>query len=370
MNILTSYHPAIFALQSLHEQFPGALDFYVFHYSDGVKAVHTKGKNKQLFVPNDITQSDLKPKIQQFRRQKKEVIWGDIDDLPAQNGKQRSIKQLSIQDEIEQHVLIFRVASLTDDAFDVFAISFSKTFSNFYIPSGRNVLSSELKASIGKTIRNQITWLYQLHAAQNQNISRIQDAYRQNADELEKKEEELQKEKSASRSLLEKYLNQLVLEQEIALNTRIVLKAGFLDKIKSSEIPIESIKQLIVEASVTAYDLAFEKSTIELTPNLIQAKKNQTIDTGRTHKLIELDKTATLLDRYESAARQLQEKSLRINGKNLASELSISAPAITDAIKKHQSKIRRLLEKYPSKWPLVCDFIKPIREIKWKVESA
>ena len=90
----------------------------------------------------------------------------------------------------------------------------------------------------------------------------------------------------------------------------------------------------------------------------------------QTSQLAALNKTVALLDRYEQAARQIELRSERINGRNLAAELQISAPAITDAIKKHNSKIKRLLEKYPSKWPLICDFIRPIREIKWNLAAS
>jgi hypothetical protein len=369
VNILTSYHPALLAMQSLHDQFPGALSFYLFCNEDGLKTYHCLGQNKSIFIPTDILQSDNRIQVQKFRQVKKELIWGDLNDLPIGEGsteKPLEIKQLSIQDEIEHNVLIFRIHSLTDDASDVFAISFSKTFSNFYIPSGRNVLSSDLKKSIGQTICNQVKWLYNLHEQQKNNINRIQLAYQNNADELERVNETLELERVKSRDLLEKYINQLVKDQELALNCKIQLKHGFLDKIKNSEVGIDILKSIIENAALTAYDLAIDQTRIDLTPNLITRSAVRLVGSEtKSTQLIELDKTQALLDRYELAARSLTEKNLRINGKNLAEELQISAPAITDAIKKHNTKIRRLLEKHPSRWPLLCDFIRPIREIKW-----
>ena len=239
MNILTSYHPALLAMQSLHDQFPGALSFYLFCNEDGLKTYHCLGQNKSIFIPTYILQSDNRIQVQKFRQVKKELIWGDLNDLPIGEGlteKPLEIKQLSIQDEIEHNVLIFRIHSLTDDAYDVFAISFSKTFSNFYIPSGRNVLSSDLKKSIGQTICNQVKWLYNLHEQQKNNINRIQLAYQNNADELERVNETLELERVKSRDLLEKYINQLVKDQELALNCKIQLKHCFFDKIKNSEV--------------------------------------------------------------------------------------------------------------------------------------
>lgn len=352
-------------MQALHDQFPGALDFYLFCHNEGVKAYHSKGQNKSIFMPSVMDQGDNRIQVQKFRQVKKNLFWGELADLPLKENKRKNeIKQLSIQDEIEQNVLIFRVPSVSDDAFDVFAIQFSKTFSNFYIPSGRNVLSSELKKSIGQTILNQIQWLYDLHKSQQKNVGRIQRAYQQHTDELDEMRQLLEQEKLASRDLLAKYLNQLIQKQEADLGCSIVLKAGFLDKIKNSELPIDQIQDVVNQAALTAYDLAIDPSVIELSPNLIQISSGGSVQTDKTTQIIALDKTEALLNRYEQAARQLAQKSERINGRNLAAELSISSPAVTDAIKKHSSKIKRLLEKYPEKWPLLCDFIRPIREIK------
>lgn len=373
MNILTTYHPALLAMQSLHDQFPGALSFYLFCQDDGLKIYHCEGQNKTIFIPTDILNAENKMAVQKFRQSKKELIWGDLEDLPVQSPKTKKpleIKQLSIQDEIEHNVLIFRIESHTDDAYDVFAVSFAKTFSNFYIPSGRNILSSDLKKSIGQTICNQIKWLYQLHGQQKKNITRIQEAYLQHADEIEGLKERFKQERVKSRDLLKKYIKQLIKDQELTLNCKIRLKEGFLDKISAGDFEIEALKPIIIEASLTAYDLAINPEIIDLTPNLIQ-KKAQSTDRSSTKstQLIELDRTSTLLDRYEQAARSLVEKSKRVNGRNLAEELEITGPAITDAVKKHATKIKRLIEKHPNRWPLLCDFIRPIREMKWALAS-
>tara|TARA_B110000037_G_scaffold188288_1_gene219570 strand:+ start:93103 stop:94188 length:1086 start_codon:yes stop_codon:yes gene_type:complete len=360
-------------MQSLHDQFPAALAFYVFCNDNGLKVYYSKGKNDGILIPKDIGELENNPIVIKFRKTKKEVMWADLDDLPinpVKENRKLEIKQLSIQDEIEQNVLIFRIPCLNDDSFDVFALSFAKTLSNFYIPSGRNVLSSELKTTIGKTVRSQIQWLYEFHAKQSTSINRIQHAYQQNIDELDESHEILAREQATNRDLLEKYLTQLIRNQEITLNCKIVLKNGFLDRIKNSGFGIESIKMIVETAVNTAYDLALKKSIIYLTPNLIQHKKQTFQAVHQTSQLAALNKTVAILDRYEQAARQIELRSERINGRNLAAELQISAPAITDAIKKHNSKIKRLLEKYPSKWPLICDFIRPIREIKWNLAAS
>lgn len=362
MRIFTSYHPALFALQALHDQFPGVLELYVFCNDEGARCYNTEGKNKQLFTPVDRSSGALSIKVQQFRAKRKKIFWGDKEDLPLAPRK-KQLKQLSIQDEIEQNVLVFSIPSQNDDAFDVFAVCFSKTFSNFYIPNGRNVLSSELKKSIGQTVAGQIEWLYQLHHNQQQNIERIQQAYHQNALKLKETDEALTREKATTDNLLSEYLNQLIDKHELALDCTIQLAADFLSTIRIKQIEIDAIEQLVADAVTTAYDLALDNERIELTANLLKDTKQHAAST-KSYKLQELDKTEQLLHRYEEAAELVAQKSLAVNGKNLAKQLNISGPAITDAIKKHALKITRLMEKHPDRWPLISDYIRPLREIK------
>ena len=375
MNILTSYHPALLALQSLHDQFPGAIEFYLYCLDDGVRAYHLQGKNKTDFLPNSFESANDRMDIQRFRKMKKEVYWGDLGDLPlrvdAERKTNKSIQQLSIQDEIEQNILMLRIPGLRDDAADVFVIHFARSFSNFYIPGGRNALSSELKQSIGRTIRGQLVWLYQLYDEQTNNVQRIQKAYVRSADEMRSLTHELEREQNASQQLLEKYVHGLILAESQRLNCEVQVQDHFVDHIKSAGIPIEELEPIIVNAFKTAYDLAIDPGHIHLTTNLIDTKVGKVVRTHqKSTQLVELDKTKDLLGRYESAARRLESERMKVNGKNLASALGISGPAITDAIKKHRSKIQRLMEKFPHEWPLISDYIRPLREIKESIQKA
>jgi hypothetical protein len=342
---------------------------------ENVKGYYTEGKNKVDFLPQSFEAVDDRPSIQRFRQLKKEVFWGDLDDLPARvdviKKSKKTIQQLSIQDEIEQNVLIIRLPSLKDDSNDVFVIRFAKSFSNFYIPSGRNALSSELKQSLGKTIRGQLNWLYQLYDQQSDNVKRIQKAYLRHADELNVLKERLKEESAAGEQLLEKYVYGLIQAQAQQLNCAVEMEDNFVQHIKKTKIPIEQLEDRIASAFRTAYDLAINPNHIQLTRNLIEVQREAVpANYSKSTRMVELDKSKALLSRYEAAARQLDNDGIHINGKNLAAALDISGPAITDAIKKHRHKIQRLLEKFPQEWPLISDYIRPIRDIKEEIRSV
>jgi len=56
---------------------------------------------------------------------------------------------------------------------------------------------------------------------------------------------------------------------------------------------------------------------------------------------------------------------LPLTGKNVGSHCDkpISAPAISDALKKHRSEIIALFEQYPDQWPIIRKDFAPIRNI-------
>ena len=76
-------------------------------------------------------------------------------------------------------------------------------------------------------------------------------------------------------------------------------------------------------------------------------------------------KTIMLLDKLENAARDVVAKNMDITSVNvgLACSTPITAPAISDAIKKHRNKIIHLINKYPDNWKLIRTEFRPVRNV-------
>jgi hypothetical protein len=72
-----------------------------------------------------------------------------------------------------------------------------------------------------------------------------------------------------------------------------------------------------------------------------------------------------LLSRLELAAQNVLNEHLPLTGKKLGNhcEKPISAPAISEALKKHKSEIVELLTKYPEQWPILREEFTPIKNI-------
>lgn len=83
-----------------------------------------------------------------------------------------------------------------------------------------------------------------------------------------------------------------------------------------------------------------------------------------------LGKTITLLDRLEKAAQKLAVTGGDLTGSAVGQtmERPITAPAITDALKKNQRRIIHLLEKYPGRWQLIRQQFRPLLNLMEKRE--
>lgn len=76
-----------------------------------------------------------------------------------------------------------------------------------------------------------------------------------------------------------------------------------------------------------------------------------------------------LLDKYEACAQGIHQKKEIIIGRTLAENLipAVSPPAITDAIKKNRKAISQAMHQYPDRWPLIRNYLKPLKELDFQL---
>lgn len=185
-----------------------------------------------------------------------------------------------------------------------------------------------------------------------------------------------------------------VLEQENLMNSKIVLSSSFIERLKSFEGSREQLKSIVLktyELSTTLFpdskEIIFQsfffdefrsanKETVlskeDLNENSStkypekQTTSRKTSENNESKKLpfkkVRLNRTIGLLDKYEEAVVRLLNADQPILGKNIAAscEPPISAPALTDSIKKHRERILFCFKEYPDKWPLIKTHYEPL----------
>ncbi|MGE5424554.1 MAG: hypothetical protein ACM3N9_04275 [Syntrophothermus sp.] len=84
-----------------------------------------------------------------------------------------------------------------------------------------------------------------------------------------------------------------------------------------------------------------------------------------TNVPVRYSKTLLLLNKFETAAKNIKARNEVLTSLNLGNELPvrITPPAISDALKKHRSKIIHLLNEYPQRWEIIRSEFRPVRNI-------
>jgi len=218
------------------------------------------------------------------------------------------------------------------------------------------VSSLEIVVIFERILKNQLADL-----AKRQHILHI-------IDNESTKTNSLQQENAALR-LLRKNEVQVIIHQweKSLLPNRVIVTPSFYQKID-----LLSTNEAIVYQLNTAFELIQfltpGLNEYQLTAVYFTSSDNQQqASNKRINNSISLtrNRAELLLDKYEQAAQVALDNAQVINGKTIANFLqpAVSPPAITDALKKNRKAIKALLDENPSKWGLLRNYLKPIKNI-------
>ncbi|MBP7849020.1 MAG: hypothetical protein KA053_01965 [Lentimicrobiaceae bacterium] len=78
-----------------------------------------------------------------------------------------------------------------------------------------------------------------------------------------------------------------------------------------------------------------------------------------------LSRTMELLDKLELASRKVLDNNLKLTSAHVGAHcpVPISAPAISDSIRTHKTRIIKLMHQHPQKWPILREKFRPILRI-------
>jgi hypothetical protein len=80
---------------------------------------------------------------------------------------------------------------------------------------------------------------------------------------------------------------------------------------------------------------------------------------------VRFSRTLDLLNKLEEAGKRVKKLHLKLTGTNVGMhcETPISAPAITDALRKHSNRIVKLMNLYPDRWSLLRTYFRPLQNL-------
>ncbi|HLV42606.1 MAG TPA: hypothetical protein VKY37_10020 [Brumimicrobium sp.] len=362
MRLAGTYHPIPFLLERLKHYLPGVTKTSAL-WLDHDKQLYTSNEEQPL-------REYLKVKAQNIRNSQSASEWFKHADLFRTDANTES--QLTIDDEDALNVLRLYFTSPIDGKKDIVTI----TFPNNVFLKSLNIefkgISTQEKHILSNMLSSILSAEHQKAIDERMFLMRVEEINQKQSSRIKQLTEDLKSTEQLYSSAIRNILNEFKAKLERELNKEFVFNNKVVFKLAKERLSIEEIENAVKNAIYLAYNLNLSEHKINITSDHIQLKKTQQ-PFVKTSSALESDhKTIALLDRYEEAANQALSKGLVANGKNIAAQLDppVTPPAITDAVKKNNTKISYLLQQYPEKWQNARKSIKPISNLDEKIENA
>ncbi len=315
-----------------------------------------------------------------FRRKQNSQNWLGINNIPYANKRSTDLKQ-DLFSEMDSHVLCLSFPNSTDFSKDVFLFYFRKNTSDFGLSLSDKVLSTSNKAIIGHLLYNSIK--FQLNSVKHnqQSLRLLNEQTRYILDSKYQTELENTNLKTRNRGNLIQLTEFLI--NEISHNSKDVFYLSEESKEHIGEFSgtVFDLKKQLSRAMTMAKTLNFGTGKLEHTLKTdyfsFSPSKEMHIPLSSTETLSEENvkhthsKTYDFLNDMEQSAQTVIKLGWKLTSANVGHQFEkpITASAISDKLKHHNSRIIKLLEQYPAKWSLIRNRFKPLQNVLVKAEN-
>ncbi|MDG5799970.1 hypothetical protein QA597_06305 [Marinilabiliaceae bacterium ANBcel2] len=345
---------------------------------EGLELIRTGNSYKlRTLIPEGF-----EDKFIQYNRSKAGFTWLHKEQLPFEHQNSNE-KQLQIFSEQKHVVLFLKLPSLNHEkAFNhnLFYLFFREDQSNFGISNLSGVLDTSRKAIIGSIFFNASKVFIKSVNSSREYVKEFTNVTRRIISE--------KKEDNSYRSKLNQWINEwahnfanrYVQEtgKRVKISVEAIIKLSSLPSFNDAEAALEDAVKfalmlyehsdgdlLKIEEEFIVINRSPSSESSELTiepsdnPVVVQNRDTQSRGAGK------MSKTEALLDRLENAAHTIISSGEDPTGSSVGQMLDkpVSAPAITDALRKNSRRIILLLEKYPQKWPVLRKDFKPLTNV-------
>ena len=238
------YHSA---LEMAKEMLPAMSRATVFYYNQNERRV-LQVRWTDSDQTHELIPPPTKVAIQKIRKNKTLTTWTNLEDLVFED-EQRNKKQYALSDEINNTVLLLKFINPYDGNYDLLYLYLDASLSQFKMSSGPQLLSTENKDIISRTMLHAIGYLLQQEEVNEGVLNNIINAKKQEAEERNKLSHELDKlKKNYSKSILNFSLHHLDSISK-ANNVKFKLSEGASEKLMTYIGDFESLEEIIKNAT-------------------------------------------------------------------------------------------------------------------------
>jgi len=310
--------------------------------------------------------------LYELRRKKMHFTWVKPEDVPfgLKQETDIDIKHPDLFEEFKNNVLLIRLHNSGDNRSDLLYLYIVPSFSSASYQNAKT-LSVEFKSIAGglianavrtlveeqETFKNQVNFQYEFGNHIVENLK----------SEVTNKENEYVKGKQRildySKFLLEEIGKEKRLRFHFSEDANTHLSEKFF--------PIEDLRKILEDATscAMAFQMPIDNDFVIIEPyhiniNSFEKPQLETIQTEEESSS-RYARTVALLDRLENAARVVMNNREKLTSVNVGKSFPtpVTAPAISDSLKKNKAKITHLFDTYPDKWQIIRLEFRPIKNL-------
>ena len=326
--------------------------FCIGKYDDGSIRIHTdKG------ALNAYNEADVSHFLQTSN-----TGWYIIQETPF--SKKQHIGQTTLEMELDKdHLLLRNIQTMGCTLFLLVQVR------PFGPKKGKYLLAAE-KKQFERSIRGFVDAFLAINQQDKLIIHNIAKSNVSLGKELTNAKQALTSQSRQYEGAIQQFIQLIINKLQDKFGIRIHIGKTFTEELKDYKLPYDQLEQNLEKHIEIELNLALTagKKEITLTPihltgfepfNPIETPEQSNIQLGRYAK------TYKLLERYEQAAKQAQEKGLSVIGKHIGNECipPVSNASITDALNKQAKKIYDLFEKYPNKWSTIRNYFRSVANV-------
>jgi len=341
-------------------------------------AIYYSPNNKSLLALKNIHPSEnlkydeleinelLTKNIEKYRNEKSSFLWLRKNEIPFETNHD-GIIDMDMFSELNANVLMVCIPNKFDNKKDLIFCYFSDNFGSFKMSDSSKPLTSDNKSIIGTIFSNTLKSILNIFYNEEDEISQFKNQTKEIISGISQQNTSLKQVLAEKDNDIIGYCNK-ILNSEFNNVVQFKLSSSLIEKLKNYKGNFDSIQPSIIKAAefVVSLENNPTRKTLIIEDYHVNFSNITTI-----HKTEEVSesiysaryaKTIKLLDKLEFAAHKVinEEKLLTSINVGQAFEQPISAPAISDALKKHKSKIITLLSNYPENWRLIRKEFRPL----------
>lgn len=366
--------PVLFILKCIPSLLPGIEKAVAIYYSHETKRLLSNCIRYENagYLLEEFSLEDTSAIIKKLRTESSPYTWLMTADIPFELKSEQRM-QLTIFNELNNNILLIRIPNDYDRLSDLFFIYFNQNLSNFGTVNNTKSLSTENKTIISHILRNTIQTIYFTLKDDKELFADLHENTKSLVAEINSLKENLETTRTKYNNGFIRLCQNWLLEIS-QKNDRIYrLSDSAIEKLKHFEGDFNVLRNILEKAAHFAESLALDSSVqdiliadfhIIITDEPVK-KTKETVPEHSADLPIKYSKTLVLLDKLENAALNVKSKNRLLTSANLGSEFPtpITPPAITDALKKHRTKILFLFKEYPHRWEIIRSEFRPIQNI-------